>query len=137
MIAVLGSTGYIGGLLARHLAGNGETVAALARSPEKADALAKAGATVRLGSVADLDLLKQAAADADGVIHCAFNHDFSRFAENCAEDERAIGAMGAALEGSGRPDGRFWGGPRPARRSRRRGHRSTENGPRGRSNRSD
>ncbi len=37
------------------------------------------------------------------MVHCAFNHDFSRFLENCAEDERAIGAMGAALQGSDRP----------------------------------
>jgi nucleoside-diphosphate-sugar epimerase len=102
-IFVTGATGWVGSAVVQELLTAGHEVTGLARSQEKADALAKAGATVRLGSVTDLDLLSEAAAEADGVIHCAFNHDFSRFLENCAEDERAIGAMGAALEGSDRP----------------------------------
>jgi hypothetical protein len=37
------------------------------------------------------------------VIHCAFDHDFSRFAENCQKDQRNIEAMREALAGSKRP----------------------------------
>lgn len=57
MIAVLGSTGYIGGLLARRLAEEGQEVVALARSPEKAEDLAAAGCQVRRADVLEPETL--------------------------------------------------------------------------------
>lgn len=51
MIAVIGATGYIGGLLSRRLAEGGQGVAALARDPERAEGLAAAGCEVRRADV--------------------------------------------------------------------------------------
>jgi nucleoside-diphosphate-sugar epimerase len=56
-----------------------------------------------MGTLEDLDGVKRAAARADGVIHLAFNHDFSKFVENCEDDRRIITELGSVLEGSGRP----------------------------------
>ena len=73
------------------------------RSDEKAPALAAAGAELYRGSIDDPDSLKDGAARSDGVIHLAFNHDFSQFAANCETDRRVIAALGSVLAGSDRP----------------------------------
>lgn len=55
------------------------------------------------GDVEDLDSLRRGAEAADGIIHTAFNHDFTRFKANSEADRRAVKALGAALAGSERP----------------------------------
>jgi nucleoside-diphosphate-sugar epimerase len=61
---------------------------------------------VQRGDVDDPDGLAKAAADSDGVIHLAFQHELAwsgNFDAAAATDRRAVEAMGAALADSGRP----------------------------------
>jgi nucleoside-diphosphate-sugar epimerase len=102
-IFVTGATGNIGSKVVQELIAVGHRVIGLCRSDDKAAALAATGAEVYRGSIADPDSLKAGAARSDGVIHLAFNHDFSRFVQNCEDDRRVIAALGAALAGSDRP----------------------------------
>lgn len=102
-VFVTGATGWVGSAVVDDLLKAGHQVTGLVRSKDKAAALGEAGARIVEGTLDDLDALRDTAAAADAVIHTAFNHDFSKFAENAEQDRRAIEVLGSALEGSQRP----------------------------------
>ena len=96
-VFVTGATGFIGSAVVKELIAAGHQVIGVYRSDEKGPALAAAGAEAYRGSIDDPDGLKDGAARSDGVIHLAFNHDFSKFAANCETDRRVIATLGSVL----------------------------------------
>ncbi|GHJ34565.1 NAD-dependent epimerase/dehydratase family protein [Streptomyces sp. TS71-3] len=85
-VFVTGGSGYIGKAVISSLFGHGHTVRALARSEQAAQAVQALGAEPVRGGLTDLDVLNEAAAHAEAVIHLAQ-------AETGEEDLAAATAM--------------------------------------------
>lgn len=102
-VFLTGATGFIGSAVIPELLQAGHQVVGLTRSEAGARQMAVAGADSHRGSLEDPDSLRAGAAQADGVIHCAFDHDFENFLANCDKDRRAIEALASALVGTDRP----------------------------------
>ncbi len=105
-VFVTGASGHIASAVIPELLSNGHQVIGLARSDASAATVESLGAEVRRGELADLEGLGGAAAEADGVIHLAFDHGVMRagnLAEAAEGDMAAIKTFGAALAGTGKP----------------------------------
>lgn len=102
-VFVTGASGFVGSAIVKELLQAGHKVLGMVRSDSAAEVLSKTGAEVYRGDLNDLESIKTGAAQCDAVIHTAFNHDFSRFKENCEDDRKVITAIGSVLAGSDRP----------------------------------
>jgi nucleoside-diphosphate-sugar epimerase len=105
-VFVTGASGHVGSAVVPELLRAGHEVVGLARSDASAEKLAASGADVVRGDLADHEVLRKSAAEADGVIHLAFNHEWMRggtFADSLALDRAAIDALTEPLVGTGRP----------------------------------
>jgi nucleoside-diphosphate-sugar epimerase len=102
-VFLTGATGWLGSEIARDLIAGGHEVTGLIRSADKSDQLSAAGITPLIGSLGDIDVLRQGAEAADGIIHTAFGLDIARIGELAEEDRVAIETFGDAFAGSHRP----------------------------------
>lgn len=110
-IFITGASGFIGSAVTNELISSGHEIIGLARSDESAEAMNKAGASALLGSLEDLDILKKAASESDGVINLAFSQDSSNFALAALSELKAIETIGEVLKGTNRPFVVASGGP--------------------------
>lgn len=102
-IFVTGASGWIGSAVTDELLAHGHKVVGLARSDDAAAALEAKGATPHRADLGDLDGLAAGAGDADGVVHLAFNHDFTDYAGAGRTEHAAVRSMLDVLEGTDRP----------------------------------
>jgi nucleoside-diphosphate-sugar epimerase len=102
-ILVTGASGWIGSASVTELMAAGHQVRGLARSDAAAAKVAKLGAEVVRGTLDDVAGLRAAAAQAEGVVHFGYNHDFSQMGAAAQTDRAAIEAFAQVLDGSGGP----------------------------------
>jgi len=104
-VFVTGGSGLVGSSLIPALIEAGHKVTALARSDASASKVTSLGATSIKGSHTDLEVLSNAASQADAVIHAAFNHEAmlsGKVVQACEEDRAAISALCDPIVGTGK-----------------------------------
>ena len=97
-VFVTGATGFIGTELVKELIEAEHQVRGLTRSDAGVEQLKAVGAEVHRGDLKDLESLRSGAKSMDAVVHLAFSHDFSRFAQNAMDEIRAIETLGSAMQ---------------------------------------
>ena len=102
-VFVTGASGFIGSAVVEDLIRAGHTVLGLARNDGAADELKRMGAEVHRGDLSNPKDLSLAALECDGVIHTAYNHDWSQVAAAAEMDRCVVEAFGEALSGTGMP----------------------------------
>ena len=120
-VFVTGASGGIGSAVVAELIAADHQVVGLARSEASVATISQLGAEPLRGDVTDLDVLKRAANDTDGVIYLAFNHDFTQAGDSMGDEARAVPRRRRVARAPKRirsaPRGRWRGGAAPARPS--------------------
>ena len=96
-VFVTGATGFIGTELVKELIASGHQVRGLTRSDAGVEQLQAVGAEALRGDLTDLDSLRRGATGMDAVVNLAFNHDWSKWVQNAADEIKAIEALGSVL----------------------------------------
>ncbi|WP_337270252.1 SDR family oxidoreductase [Oryzifoliimicrobium ureilyticus] len=102
-IFLTGATGFIGSAIIPELLKAGHEVVGTARSSEGMQRLSEGGITAYRADLDEPGTFRAGAEHADAIIHTAFDHNFTRFVDNCEKDRRVITVLGEALLGSNRP----------------------------------
>ena len=102
-IFLTGASGYIGSVVAERLKDKGYKISGLARSDEAAAKLEAKNIEVARGELLNFDVLKNAAREADAVIHTAFSHNFDDFNESVKLERDVIAAFAESLERTNKP----------------------------------
>jgi nucleoside-diphosphate-sugar epimerase len=102
-VFVTGASGGIGTAVVAELLAAGHGVVGLARSDSSAATISGLGAEPLRGDITDLNVLREAASNADGVAYLAFSHDFSNVGDAIGAEARAVAALGDALVDTGKP----------------------------------
>lgn len=98
-VFITGATGWVGSAVVRELQGAAHELLALCRSEQAHTTLTSAGVEAVRGDIQNLDVLRASAARSDAVVHLAFDHDFSKFAQSGSDEHCAIGAIAEGLAG--------------------------------------
>ncbi|SDT06483.1 SDR family oxidoreductase [Microlunatus soli] len=101
-VFVTGASGGIGSAVVPELVAHGHEVLGLARSDASAKIITERGATPLRGDLADPASLRAGVAETDGVIHLAFDNDFSNVERSIAAETAAIDTYAAAMEDTGK-----------------------------------
>lgn len=102
-VFLTGATGYLGSVIAEKLKGKGHKVFGLARNDEADAKLRGKGIEIVRGSLDDLDVLKNAARDADAVIHTAFRHGAGDYEASARLDRDVVNAFSEAMAQTNKP----------------------------------
>ena len=105
-VLVTGGTGHIGPYIISDLIAAGHQVTRAGKIGQVRAALSAMGAQVRRGDLSDLDGLKAAASESEGVIHVAHRQDLlpaGGLDAVAAAELQIMRAYGDALAGSGKP----------------------------------